>query len=72
MGPSQDNTMTDKETLWAIQKLTSNVSNWVTFKTCFLFAMASHDVNGHFDGSDTTPPAPTFSTPDETKWTTAD
>ena len=72
MGPSQYNTMTDKETLWAIPKLTSDGSNWVTFKTHFLFAMAGHNVNGHFDRSDTTPPAPTLSTLDETKWTTTD
>src|SRR5882724_1886399 len=72
MGPSQDNTMTDKEPLWAIPKLTSNGSNWVTFKTRFLFAMAGCNVNRHFDGSDTAPPAPTLSTPDETKWTTTD
>ena len=67
MGPGQDNTMTDKETLWAIPKLTSDGSNWVTFKTCFLFAMAGHNVDGHFNGSDTAPPVPTFSTLDETK-----
>jgi len=72
MGPGKDNTMTDKETLWAIPKLTSDGSNWVTFKTHFLFAIAGHNVNRHFDGSDTAPPAPTFSTPDEIKWTTAD
>src|SRR5882724_9433439 len=72
MAPGQDNTMTDKETLWAILKLTSNGSNWVTFKTCFLFAMAGRDVGGHFNRSDTAPPAPTLSTLDEIKWTTAD
>ena len=72
MGHSQDNTMTNKETLWAIPKLTPDGSNWVTFKTQFLCTMASHNVDGHFNGSDTTPPAPTFSTLDETKWTTTD
>jgi len=64
--------MTDKETLWAIPKLTSDGSNWVTFKTCFLFAMAGCDVGGHFNRSDTAPPTPTLRTPDETKWTTID
>src|SRR5882672_8849307 len=75
MGPSQDNsTMStnDKETLWAIPKLAVDGSNWVTFKTWFLFAMAGRDIDGHFDGSDTAPPVPTYSTSDEAKWTTAD
>jgi len=75
MGPRQDNsTMStnDKETLWVIPKLTTDGSNWVTFKTQFLFAMAGCNINGHFDGSDTSPPAPTYSTPDEAKWTTTD
>ena len=75
MGPGQyDSTMStnNKETLWAVPKLAADGSNWVTFKTWFLFAMAGCDVDGHFDGSDTPPPAPTYTTLDETKWTTAD
>jgi len=34
--------------------------------------MAGRDIDGHFDGSDTPPPAPTYTTLDETKWSTAD
>ena len=62
----------DKETLWAIPKLAADGSNWVTFKTQFLFAMAGHDVDGHFDGSDPMPLTPTYSTSDEAKWTAVD
>src|SRR5882724_11063723 len=47
-------------------------SNWVTFKTRFLYAMGSLDVEGHFDGSEKTPTQPTLSSPDEKRWTTAD
>src|SRR5882724_435317 len=75
MGPSQHNsTMSanDKETLWVIPKLAADGSNWVTFKTQFLFSMASCNIDGHFNGSDTPPPAPTYITLDETKWTTTD
>ena len=75
MGPSQyDSTMStnDKETLWVVPKLAANGSNWVTFKTWFLFAMAGCNVDGHFKGSDTPPPTPTYTTSDETKWTTSD
>ena len=55
-----------------VLKLATDGSNWVMFKTWFLFAMAGHDVDGHFDRSDTPPPMPTYSTLDETKWTMAD
>src|SRR5882724_2840796 len=75
MCPGQyDSTMStnDKETLWVAPKLTANSSNWVTFKTQFLFAMAGCDINGHFDRSDTPPHIPTYTTLDETKWTMAD
>ena len=73
MGPSQDiYNMNDKETLWAIPKLAPDSSNCVTFKTWFLFTMAGCDIEGHFDGSDSTPPSPTYSTSDETRWTTMD
>src|SRR5882724_8112221 len=74
MGPGQDNTTMSvniKETFWVIHKLAADGSNWVTFKTHFLFAMAGRDIDGHFNGSDAAPPAPTFSTTDEPKWTTA-
>src|SRR5882724_9719985 len=75
MGPGQDNSttlMSDKEPIWAIPKLAPDGSNWVMFKTCFLFAMAGHDIGGHFNRSETTPLAPTYSTPDKAKWTTMD
>jgi len=62
----------DKETLWAIPKLAANGSNWVTFKTHFLFTMAGHNIEGHFNRSETPPLTPTYSDPDETKWTSAD
>ena len=70
MGPSQDSyNMNDKETLWAIPKLSPNSSNWVTFKTRFLFTMAGHDLKGHFDGSDPAPLFPTYRMADESRWT---
>ena len=47
-------------------------SNWVTFKTRFLYAMGGRDVEGHFDGSEKTPTQPTLSSPDEKRWTTVD
>src|SRR5882672_4895555 len=73
MGPGQDNSnMNDKETFWAIPKLTPDSSNWVTFKTQFLFAMAGCDLEGHFDASNPSPLAPTYSSPDENRWTMAD
>jgi len=73
MFPGQDNTnMNNKETLWAIPKLTPNSSNWVTIKTQFLFTRAGHNLEGHFDASDPTLPAPTYSTPNEERWTAAD
>jgi len=64
--------MSDKEPVWAIPKLAPDGSNWVMFKTCFLFAMAGCDIEGHFDQSKTTPLVPTYSTSDEAKWTTTD
>jgi len=74
MGPSQhDSTVStnDKETLWVVPKLATDGSNWVTFKIWFLFAMASHNIDRHFNGSDTPLPTPTYTTLDEIKWTTA-
>src|SRR5882724_5435785 len=75
MGPRQDNSttsMSDKEPVWAIPKLAPDGSNWVTFKTHFLFAMAGCDIEGHFDRSETAPLAPTYSTSDEAKWNSTD
>src|SRR5882672_11493710 len=73
MGPGPDNpNMNNKETFWAIPKLAPDSSNWVTFKTRFMFAMAGHDLEGHFDSSDPAPPAPTYSSPDENRWTVTD
>src|SRR5882672_5121105 len=73
MGPGLDNSnMTDKESFWAIPKLTPDSSNWVTFKTQFLFAMASRDLEGHFDASDPSPPILTYSSLTEDRWTTVD
>ena len=75
MGPGQHKSSmstNNKETLWAIPKLATDGSNWVMFKTQFLFAMAGCDVDGHFDGSDPMPPAPTYSTSDEAKLTATD
>src|SRR5882724_3589419 len=75
MGPGQHEPSmptNNKETLWAIPKLAADGSNWVTFKTQFLFAMAGHDVDGYFNGSDPMPPTPTYSTSDEAKWTAVD
>ena len=73
MGPGQDLTsIPDKDNLFAIPKLSPDGSNWVTFRTHFLFTMAGHDIEGHFDRSDPSPPLPTYTTPDETKWTSSD
>ena len=73
MGPSQDSyNMNDKESFWAIPKLAPDSSNWVTFKTWFLFTMAGCDLKGHFDRSNPAPLFPTYSTADESRWTTVD
>src|SRR5882724_2082634 len=73
MGPGQDSyNMNNKESLWEIPKLAPNCSNWVTFKTQFLFTMAGHDLEGHFNRSDPAPLSPTYSTADESRWTTMD
>ena len=34
--------------------------------------MGSHDIEGHFDESETPPTQPTLSSPDEMRWTAAD
>ena len=70
MGPRQDN-MTDKEPFWAIPKLAPDSSNWVTIKTRFMFTMAGRDFEGHFDGSEPPPWVPSYSSPDKSRWTTA-
>jgi len=73
MGPGQDSyNMNNKETLWAIPKLAPDSSNWVTFKTWFLFTMAGHNLKGHFNGSDPAPLIPTYSMADKSRWTTMD
>ena len=73
MGPSQDSyNMNDKESFWAIPKLAPDSSNWVTFKTRFLFTMAGRNLEGHFDGSDPAPLFPTYSMADESRWTAMD
>src|SRR5882724_7270023 len=51
MGPSQEHT-TEHNTPFSIPKLSLDGSNWVTFKTCFLFTMGGHNIEGHFDGND--------------------
>jgi len=73
MGPDA-NTMstTDRDSLFAVAKLSTNGSNWVTFKTQFIYAMAGHDIEGDFDGSKPFPTPPTFSTMDQNKWTSKD
>src|SRR5882724_1786749 len=71
MGPSQEQS-TERDTPLSIPKLSLDGSNWVTFKTCFLYAMGGRDVEEHFDGSDNAPHQLTLSTPDESKWTMAD
>ena len=62
----------NKDNLFTIPKLSPDGSNWVTFKTHFLFAMAGRDIEGHFDGSDSHPVQPIPSTPDQDKWTAKD
>ena len=71
MGPGQEYTI-ECDTPFSILKLSSDGSNWVTFKTCFLFAMGGHDIEGHFNRSETFPPQPTLSSPDKKRWTVAD
>jgi len=73
MGPGRDiYNMNDKEALWAIPKLAPDRTNWVTFKTRFLFTMAGCDLEGHFDGSDPAPLFPTYSIAGESRWTAVD
>src|SRR5882724_5193596 len=69
MGPSQEDT---SEPPFSIPKLSLDGSNWVTFKTHFLFAMGSCNIKGHFHGSETPPTHPTLRSPDEMRWTAAD
>src|SRR5882724_521364 len=71
MGPGQEQS-TERDTPFSVPKLSSDRSNWVTFKTCFLYSMGSRDVEGHFDGSDLAPPKPTLSMTNESKWMAAD
>ena len=62
----------EHDSTFSIPKLSPDGSNWVTFRTRFLFAMDSHDIKGHFDGSTTTPSQPTLSSQDEKRWTVVD
>ena len=55
----------DKDNLFSVLKLLLDSSNWITFKTCFLFAMEGHNVEGHFDGSKPHLVQPTPSTQDQ-------
>ena len=73
MGPNANTTYTpDRDSLFAVAKLSADGSNWVTFKTQFIYAMAGHDIEGHFDRSEPCPTPPTFSTMDQNKWTPED
>ena len=71
MGPGQEH-VTERDTSFSIPKLSPDGLNWVTFKTRFLYAMGSWDVEGHFDRSDLAPPKPTLSMINESKWMVAD
>src|SRR5882724_10376349 len=73
MGPNA-NTMstTDRDSPFVVVKLSTDGSNWVTFKTQFIYAMAGHDIEGHFNGSEPFLTPPTFSTTDQNKWTPKD
>ena len=73
MGPNANTTYTpDRDSLFAVAKLSADGSNWVTFKTRFIYAMAGRDIEGHFDGSEPFPTPPTFSTMEQNKWTPKD
>jgi len=73
MGPDTNSmTTTDRDSLFAVPKLSVDGSNWVTFKTRFIYAMVGHDIEGHFNGSEPFPMPPTFSTTDQDKWTPED
>src|SRR5882724_3496042 len=73
MGPNANTTYTpDRDSLFAVAKLSADGSNWVTFKTRFIYAMPGHDIEGHFDGSEPFLTPPTFSTTDQNKWTSED
>src|SRR5882724_4242701 len=71
MGPGQDQTI-EWDTPFSILQLSQDRSNWITFKTCFLYAMGGCDIEGHFNGSEKTPTQPTFSSLDEKRWTMMD
>ena len=73
MGPNTNSmSTTDRNSLFAVAKLSTNGSNWVTFKTKFIYAMAGCDIEGHFDRSEPFPKPPTFSTMDQNKWIAED
>jgi len=63
---------TDRDSLLVVTKLATDGSNWVTFKTQFIFAMAGCNIEGHFNGSEPFPTPPTFSTMDQNKWMAED
>ena len=71
MGPSQEQTV-EWDTPFSIPKLSPDRSNWITFKTHFLYAMGSCDIEGHFDRSEKPPSQLTLSSPDERNWTVKD
>src|SRR5882724_9340984 len=71
MGPGQEHTI-KCDTLFSIPKLSSDGLNWVTLKTHFLFTMGGHNIEGHSDRSETSPPQPTLSSLDKMRWTVAD
>ena len=53
-------------------KLSPDGSNWITFKTHFLYAMGGRVIEGHFDRSEKPPTMLTLSSPDERNWTAKD
>jgi len=60
MGPIQDNSNWATRKPSGISKLSPDSSNWVTFKTRFLFRMASHDLERTLQQKWPTPPIPTY------------
>ena len=68
--PTMTNFTTSKDnTLFHVLKLTNDGSNWVAYKRCMKYTIASHGLTKHLDGTLTAPAHPTLSSSDMAKQT---
>jgi gag-polypeptide of LTR copia-type len=76
MGPSEPVMSTlissKDETLFRVPKLANNGSNWVTYKTCMIYVIASRGLTECLEGTAMAPEHPTLSSMDVLKWTEED